>query len=331
MFFKMDAQENNVEDEKKPGKVMAASRAASKAIVGVVKKKPLVALTDFLDVAPEMRDDFQKRIIDLTQTTARVMKREVIPIWVKTAYDENPIHSDKEVAAASKIVKFTDTPIHGTRQTAHGDFYAAKVLAEINLVSPVPLTYVSKVVKFRDPLYPDETLLWNISRANKSEKGLELTVIGSTEKGKTVVEFPTLILNSNRKELSWEDLYAHDFGSFKANWKNITHENLQDYGFCLGLKELSKMAMAHAELLAPALLLELSLEKTGLYSGVYRGIEFTYYNEPTLGEFKTSVRNLSEPKGKPGNFIYNFGVLCGQKDKPIFSAKVKPISPEKLD
>jgi acyl dehydratase len=250
----MVIQEENMETENQ-----LSTEIIHKAAGHIVKRKPLVHLTELLGLSKEKEDFFQEKIMDLTKTTAKVMVREIAPIWAEISHDHQDIHLDKTAALNSKLAKFKDTPIHGTRTSAHGGGYISKVLDEINSYSPIPFVCTGKIVKFKDVLYPDEALLWNISRATKSENGLELSIVGSTEKGKVVIEIPTLKLGPGMEELSKQELYSHYFRSFKFSSKTITDDTLKRYDFCLNSGESNKIPMALVEALVPAALLELSL------------------------------------------------------------------------
>lgn len=296
------------------------------------KKKLIAKLADVLEVGEGTSEDFQQRVLDLTGKSSKLIRGEIFPIWSKIVYDENPIHLDEEKAKAFEAVKFETTPVYGTLIAAHGGQYVSKLLDEINLVRSSPLIYTKQIIKFKDPLYPGEHLVWGLKRVSRGEDGgLELSVTGTTLKGKEVAEFTTVALGSKREEFSKQDMRSHFYNSILSHKTEINHDDLKKYHFCLGEQESGRVPMEFAQALVPAALLQLSLEKTGKYDGAYRSVEFVFYNEPSLGGFKTSVINQSEPKYGRGNYLHNFGILCQQEDKDILRAKARCTLTEKVD
>ncbi len=334
----MDAPENEMKEEMGTEEKDEHSHAIKHSLGLFARKSPVSKLAELLNISSDFRESFEQEISELSGLTSKVMNRESFKEFGDTIEDDQEIHRSEEAAKSFSLLKLETTPAFGVLTMAFAEGYANRLLSKINLYAKEEFVYNGVIVRFKQPLYPGEEIVFQLEdsfKAEKETKGINLNMSGVTKDAKRVVNLANLCLRHERPEpgktkfplcpSSEEiDMIYH---------RRIDSSRLGSYFSCLGEPRRDEITMALALACAPAAALKFSKEKGGRLEGVYMSIDSEFYNPPHIGDFKTFVQ-FQDTKKKRGLYYHNFLAWCFQEEeprKPIFSAKLVCASQTKID
>ena len=247
-----------------------------------------------------------------------------MPVWGKAVNDDNPIHTDIEIA---KEMGFEDTPVHGTRIAASAEQFALDEINAMNSLGSENLIYTGQTIKLRKPLYPGVQAEWTSEFGSIEDEGnkLELKVFLNAGDEKIASGVATVDLAREKFRLGKIEKIV------KTTVIPKDADKIHDYYECLDCVSEKGLDMMYVAATIPSTLLTLLPKDDGKPKGGYSTIYLQFYNQPKAGEIKTIVGLASPPSMKRGTYFYTFEALCSQDDVPILSGKVKAYLKKKLN
>ncbi len=246
-----------------------------------------------------------------------------MPIWGKAVNDDNPIHTDIEIA---KEMGFEDTPVHGTRIAAYAEQFVLDEISIMNNLGPEDLVYAGQSIKLRKPLYPGVEAEWFSEFGNSGDEGNRLELKIFLNAGDEKIASGVAILDSVREKFR--------LGKIENIVKTTTIpkdiNKIQDYYECLDCVSYGELVMMYVAATIPSTLLTLLPKDDGKPKGGYSTIDLQFYNQPRAGDIETIVGLASSPSKKKGTYFYTFEALCSQEGIPILSGKVKAYTNEEI-
>jgi len=332
----MDAGKESMRDDNKNG---AEHTSAGKHGFGsMFRRDPVSKLAELLDIKLDFRQSFEQDVAELSDLTSKSVNGEMFNKFGDTIEDQQHIHRDEEVAKAYKPLKLRTKPAFGVLTMAYAEEHLSRLLSIINLYTGKGFVYSGMVVKLKQPLYPNESIVFNIEksfRADKETGGININVSGTNKDGEKVVDILSLGLRYKRHEpgkgkfpvcpSSEEvDMIHH---------RRIDRAGLDSYFECLDEHKRYEIPSPLVSATAPAAISKFSREKAGELEGIYMSAVFEYYNDARIGDFKTFIEFMGT-KEKRGLYNHTFLTWCFQEEmpmKPIFSAELVCRSPTKIE
>ncbi len=337
----MDAQENEMKEEmgtEGKGEEHPNTSKHTFGIVSFARKDPVSKLAELLEIGHDFRESFEKEIYGLSGFTPKLVNKEMFNDFGDTIDDDQQIHRDEEIAKAFKLLKLKTTPAFGVLTMAYAEEHLSRLLSIINLYTGRTFVYSGMVVKFKQPLYPNESLVLHIKdsfKADKETRGINLNISGINKEADKVVDILNLGVRHNRPEPGKGKFPMCPSGRDvdMIYHRRIDSGRLDSYFRCLDEHRRYEIPMPLVSACAPAAISKFSREKVGKLEGIYMGAVFEYFGTPHVGDFKTFVKFLST-KEKRGLYNHTFLTWCFQEEdpmKPIFSAEIVCRSPTKID
>jgi len=262
-------------------------------------------------ISPDSLPVLESRLKEIS-TQRKIIHREIFSDWSRIVHDFNPIHYDEEKA---KSLGFLTTPCYGSLLASHSEQYALKFLKILNTYSQKPLKYSAHSLQFKEPVYPNDSLSWQIEDVSSTNNSLELKIIGKAGEKSAVL--------SGIKFSDSLELPSQEEETFFSSTNSVDPHNINQYYKCLQDSNCSIPIMYPASFI-PSTLLELLSEKTGKQEGVYLSLNLKFHSPPKFGKIKTV---LFKPKTRKiqDSYFYSFKTRSLQ-DSPILSGEIKCVS-----
>ena len=245
--------------------------------------------------------------------------RERLAQFADLIGDHNPLHRNRDYALAHPM-KFTDTPVLAVlleavteRQTTEG-------------VKSNHLKYTGHSFKFKNPIYPTDTLKLDIEVLNINPDLATYAVNGRNKLDASPVFTSNAIFSSNYPAFVQDDSLV-----LCKSAETISSADLSNFYDLANLSAQDIIPWMLAASQIPAALLAGTYEKTGAYEGLSRSIDIKFHSQPALGFFQTNIHLIGEPRSLRGQgFRYTFRGITYQSKIPIVSAEIDVVHPRNL-
>lgn len=261
-------------------------------------------------------------IIEKIPTPDKVVQasREAMSRFGWITKDNNPIHKFSEQAI--EYGGFTDTPVMGAHLAAYGEQFTEKVIHDLNKETwGSKIKLIGQTTKFKDPVYPEEKLTWEVGRYNvKNRNGqdiIDISINGSINRE----ENSKIAVSINARLGNEYGIMPQIAGP--GFWRKfaIQPKHLDVFYRCVGASPNSKIPQMFPGAFIPATLLELLETTTQSLEGVNREIDINFLNEPRMGSpvRVDMFQLLEEPKAIRGTDqkMYDIRFVCSQDTKPL--------------
>jgi len=324
----MDAPKESMgESPEDKGGIARAAEAVSKVAGKLIgkRKSPLELLAEHFNIHDS--EMFVSSMTELSKTTSRAPDREKFKIWgLEVVYDTHQIHLDEEAAKAFPLANLETTPAYGTMIIALGENYLQSILSEINLRAPAKVYCLSQRVKFEEPLYPGEKLIWEIDSVNR-DNGLGLVTRGKTEGGKEVAIL-TAAFGTERRAATIAELEAVLSGFSSFYEFQITRKTASDFYECLNIPDLREVRDSYPAAFGISALLKLSMAKAGKLDGIYRSMDVDFFTRPLLGNYRIFLMPSSVKGNEKKGYVSQTQVIGVHREsnRLVYSGKITGIS-----
>src|SRR3989338_3539450 len=240
----------------------------------------------------------------------------IFPLFGTLIRDKNPLHLNQEYAIKKG---YPDRLAFGVMLEAQ----AEQRITDIQRESGTPYFYSGHQFNFSsNNAFPGDMLTLGISRLEEKEEDLILDLNARKKDGK-LVYLSKAKLTNNRPTIE-----ERTDNPIRTDVVDITKEQVNLFYRCLLIPQSSRVPYSFIASAIPKKLLDIATMETGEPQGVYRGAEFTFLNEPKLGETKTRIYVNGSPsirqiRNRGVLYTYNFTGICYQEGKPIIKGDIE--------
>jgi len=269
----------------------------------------------------------------ITQEKAKFkLSHEDIQTFCIGIGDNNPIHRSGRWAKfilGDQLEKETIIA-PGTQLTALAEAYTIEAIKAIQNSWGVILDLGGFGIKFKEWVFPDEPVYWQVLGYRETRKGTNLEIGGlkqlsKDEKPKIIIE-AKLVKDGNTPKID-------QTGPIWTSTYTITEEKLKFFYPSVGEPISAVIPWSYPISFVTSSLLEKSIGKDGIPTGINREMNLAFYKRPEVGRIYVDFFLDEPPKElKAGLGIkYTFNTLISQSHQPLISGQVTAISKKKLD
>ncbi|MFH1592498.1 MAG: MaoC family dehydratase [Candidatus Woesearchaeota archaeon] len=245
--------------------------------------------------------------------------------------DNNPIHRSGRYAKlilGDQIEKETIVA-PGTQLTALAEAYIDDAIEAMQDAWGVILNFTGLNIKFKDWVFPDEPVYWQVLGYRETSRGTNLKIgglrrVGKDETPKIVIE-AMLAKDNNGRSMT-------QAGPLWTNHYFITNEKLRFFYPSVGETIAPMIPWSYPISFVTSSLLDKSMDNDGVPTGINREMQFDFYKKPDLGKISVDFFSAEEPKELRGGlgFKYTFNTTISQNHEPLISGQVVALSKKQI-
>ncbi len=281
----------------------------------------LVALT--YKVKPRDADETLEAQINRTLSEEREQIRPSVAdintfSWITR--DNNPIHRLTKLA---QQFGFADIPLMGAHTAAYGEQYIEGVVQKMRDFWGADIKIIGQETKFKNPLYPEERVLWKVTESKKNNGTIDIEVKGAV-KDKEIVAITSRLGTEY-------PLMPQIAGPIYSRRYLFEQSHLDAFYDCVGGKRSEKVPNMLPAAFVPATLLRLLEDKTRTMEGVNWSMDFNFIAQAVPGPLQVDIFAPRPPSIRNSNSIYKFRTVVSQNSKPITYGEIISATPQKIN
>ena len=283
-------------------------------------------------------DEFDSELQTMLEEKSQKIKisREDNIRFANITGDTNPIHRDLEAALAFNFggMKFTDTPIIGTYLAMIGEQFSYRIFRSLRDhwgEDGQDLKIIGQETKFKDPVYPDDDINWQVSGYNERSEYVDISLTGKVGK-KVVVEVATKLgyLFGRMPPIA-----APIIQPSKDKIMTIGPEEVRALNEMTNGGPTDRIPLTLLPALATRTMLAYKKQKTGDMVGLNRLMNFTFFDLPQTGEIQVDIYRPKRIANTTRSDFHRYilRAVCGltTDSKPLCYGEIKIMCPQELD
>jgi len=286
----------------------------------------------FMRINAKQAKEVGQRLIRCAKNNRMRISRKGLTNWAFTAHDLNEVHIFPKEA---KRAGFKTTLAHGTLLAAGLEQYVRGLREEVENLTGKEYHYSGQTIKFLSPVYVRwfrrGKVNWVPQNVRAEEGNLILSILGIS-RGEQALECLNTSLTQEIKKPDSKLItpFTQTEAILGRSRIQVSEHDIFKYYKRLGVKPVESMAYMHAALFLIGNILEVSSRTTGKHQGIYRRMDFNFYETPKPGFFNTMIKLRGRPRSADGIHAYRFDVCCTQEDRPIILGEVACYSKEEI-
>ncbi len=275
--------------------------------------------------------NFEKRInVTLAGQKEKFKPTEKnVRLFCDTVGDDNPLHHDD---AYAQSLSFERRIVPGTQINANLEQFVEGTVGILNKSLndfSWALNFARSSIHFPNPLYPGDSVRWQVTNYKVGQNEIELEIAGADKKREIVVPQIKAMLSRTYPEpqtMPNPEIFTREFSYA------ISKESLDNYLEATGDENSGTVPWSYPIALVTSALLDISRGRDGRPTGINNGMKFDFYKRPELADVDVRVFLAKEPVHlrRIGQYKYNFRAECTQNNNQIIQGAITVVSEKRL-
>jgi acyl dehydratase len=246
--------------------------------------------------------------------------REDIDNFSWITRDNNPIH---RLTKRAKSLGFDDIPVMGAHIAAYGEQFILGVIERMKEYWGADIKTIGQENRFRNPLYPGERILWQVTGFKQKNENIELHVSGSLKDKNVITITPTLSREYPQMPQIAGPIYSKRY--------LLEEEHLEEFYNCVGGKNKGLSPNMLPAAFVPATLLRLLENKTQTTEGTNFSMKYNFLSTLEPGTLQVDIFPPKKPKKREDQYIYRFKSAVSQNTRPVTYGEIVSSTPRLID